>query len=981
MADAKGRKTLVQSLRQKLKTQFVDTSNYDDIIVETKIREWLNNHACHAQEKVTKKRMHVSGKPNAFKVWDTLERDKVTEAARALAADKGCNVSKVWRVAWSAKWAKLSEEEQKVYEEKAKSWRNGTLDDKMKMKLREQRMMQYLKKFAKTMWDTMGIRMAFMLAYPKEAGSLKVEMVEVNHAITNGTPFGAYPGWLRAYQPLAKVFSEWAKGEYDVTETTVTVKKTPADCMRAMDKIRLMANGFPLLPSVPEGMAEAPLKVMKVQVRDFMNHHYALAKGVRNCKSPWTKLNSIDDINEVIPAEMLPENFQWIDPSKMTSVPVCALLDHWWARQEEHGPEQTMRFTQYFDKDGEAAPAKYDPLPPLDGSAQALEEGSEHEVQEALTPKKAGKAKKKGKPVRKVTGKVASKATKGKAAPGGAKGGGRKCKTKDAYDSEDDARSSQDSDRSSPDIPSMASEEDMASDEDSGDGESVIANKVKGKAVATTNGRKANNGGAPQASGSSGAKTKAKRGLQDLPLGELHRFDTEETDEASSELEPSTKELRLELQGRAPRLTGGSTVGSTVPHLVKRRDVFLATLSVEPRYQDMLKEVKIATVPQVYRFARYDPIPWSEWSYGQRYLPPSFHVVDNFDIVENWLGDKPWLTKYRFLHPQGFIEEGKPTNLSDYVVNSAISFDAVEQLLCCCEIITLDMVEGNVTHAMVKPVSKPAIRGAPQGGDGLGGQEEQEGDASARTHDGAATAAKVHKAHQPAPMADKPIIPSGGDEGPSQETSGGASDDGEEDDAHLSIPSSGAERPPPPSFIPKMRKAAATKDSLSGQAKVLQGRLITDALQSNIPGRITRSQRQAMDESPAKNTRSQHPLGAVKDLKKLPDPKRKRQPARPEPDGEDSSGEDNPPPRKRGRGTRDELVVASPRKKNARAEDSDDGDKPPTKRRRALPQTPEVKDKGETKLKPVRLGKAAAKVKESGQVGAGRKTRSGGTRP
>ncbi|KAL6297816.1 hypothetical protein BKA93DRAFT_831214, partial [Sparassis latifolia] len=394
-ADAKGRKTLVQSLRQKLKTQFVDTSNYDDIIVETKIREWLNNHARHAQEKATKKRMHVSGKPNAFKVWDALERDKVTEAARALAAEKGCNVSKVWRVARSAEWAKLSEEEQKVYEEKAESWRNGTLDDKTKMKLREQRMMQYLKKFAKTMWDTMGIRMAFMLAYPKEAGSLKVEMVEVNHAITNGTPFGAYPGWLRAYQPLAKVFSEWAKGEYGVTETTVTVKKTPADCMRAMDKIQLTANGFPLLPSVPEGMAEAPLKVMKVQVRDFMNHHYALAKGVRNCKSPWTKLNSIDDINEVIPAEMLPENFQWIDPSKMTSVPVRALLDHWRARQEEHGPEQTMRFTQYFDKDGEAAPAKYDPLPPLDGSAQALEEGSEHEVQEALTPKKAGKAKKK----------------------------------------------------------------------------------------------------------------------------------------------------------------------------------------------------------------------------------------------------------------------------------------------------------------------------------------------------------------------------------------------------------------------------------------------------------------------------------------------------------------------------------------------------------------------------------------------------------
>ncbi|KAL6297726.1 hypothetical protein BKA93DRAFT_754696 [Sparassis latifolia] len=74
-----------------------------------------------------------------------------------------------------------------------------------------------------------------------------------------------------------------------------------------------------------------------------------------------------------------------------------------------------------------------------------------------------------------------------------------------------------------------------------------------------------------------------------------------------------------------------------------------------------------------------------------------------------------------------------------------------------------------------------------------------------------------------------------------------------------------------------------------------------------------------------------HPLGAVKDLKKLPDTKRKRQPAHPEPDGEDSSGEDNSPPRKHGRGTRDELVVASLRKKNARAEDLDDGNKPPTK--------------------------------------------------
>ncbi|KAL6297799.1 hypothetical protein BKA93DRAFT_754636 [Sparassis latifolia] len=859
-ADAKGRKTLVQSLRQKLKTQFVDTSNYDDIIVETvsKNREWLNNHARHAQEKATKKRMHVSGKPNAFKVWDALERDKVTEAARALAADKGCNVSKVWRVARSAEWAKLSEEEQKVYEEKAESWRNGTLDDKTKMKLREQRMMQYLKKFAKTMWDTMGIRMAFMLAYPKEAGSLKVEMVEVNHAITNGTPFGAYPGWLRAYQPLAKVFSEWAKGEYGVTETTVTVKKTPADCMRAMDKIQLTANGFPLLRRCPK--------------------FTALAKGVRNCKSPWTKLNSIDDINEVIPAEMLPENFQWIDPSKMTSVP-------------------------YFDKDGEAAPAKYDPLPPLDGSAQALEEGSEHEVQEALTPKKAGKAKKKGKPVRKVTGKAASKATKGKAAPGGAKGGGRKCKTKDAYDSEDDARSSQDSDRSSPDIPSMASEEDTASDEDSGDGESVIANKAKGKAVATTNGRKANNGGAPQASGSGGAKTKAKRGLQDLPLGELHRFDTEETDEAWSELEPSTKELRLELQGRAPRLTGGST--------------------------DMLKEVKIATV--VYRFARYDPIPWSEWSYGQRYLPPSFHAVDNFDIIENWLGDKPWLTKYRFLHPQG-------------VQQSAL---VIEQLLRCCEIITLDMVEGNVTHAMVKPVSKPAIRGAPQGGDGLGGQEEQEGDASARTHDGAATAAKVHKAHQPAPMADKPIIPSGGDEGPSQETSGGASDDGEEDDAHLSVPSSGAERPPPPPFIPKTRKAAATEDRPSGQAKALQERSIT------MPFRVI---------SPAGSL-------AVSVKRWMSCPPRipalwRRQSATSEAwtwySGRVGSG--------------------LPRKKNARAEDSDDGDKPPAKRRRALPQTPEVKDKGETKLKPV-VWESSRQSEREWPSWRRSQDRSGGTRP
>ncbi|KAL6300785.1 hypothetical protein BKA93DRAFT_752422 [Sparassis latifolia] len=654
MADAKGRKTLVLSLRQKLKTQFVDTSNYDDIIVETKIREWLNNHARHAQEKATKKCMHVSGKPNVFKVWDALERDKVTEAMRALMTEKGCNAFK-HKANPDLRQAK------------------GAANDAISEEVRQD----------------------------YEAGSLKVEMVEVNHAITNGTPFGTYPGWLCAYQPLAKVFSEWAKGEYGATETTVMVKKTPADCMRVMDKIQLMANGFPLLSSVLE----------------------ALAKGVRNCKSPWTKLNSIDDINEVIPVEMLPENFQWMDPAKLTSVPIRALLDHWRACQEEHGPEQTMRFTQYFDKDGEAAPTKYDPLPPLDRSAQALEEGSKDEVQEALTPKKAGKVKKKGKPVRKVTGKAASKATKGKAAPGRAKGGGRKCKTKDAYDLEDDARSSHDSDRSSPDIPSMASEEDTASDEDSGDGESMIAKKAKGKAVTTTNGCKANNGGAPQASGSDGAKMKEKRGLQDLPLGALHRFDTEETDEASNELEPSTKELRLELQGRAPHLTGGSTVGSTVPHLVKRRD-------------DMLKQVKIATV---------------------------------------------------------FIEEGEPTNLPDYVANSAISFDSVEQLLHCCEIITLDMVEGNVTHAMVKPVSKPAICGASQGGDGLGGQEEQEGDASARTHDGAATAAKVHKAHQPATMADNPIIPSGGDEGPSQETSGGASDDGEEDDVHASVPSSGAE--------------------------------------------------------------------------------------------------------------------------------------------------------------------------------------------
>ncbi|KAL6297735.1 hypothetical protein BKA93DRAFT_831294 [Sparassis latifolia] len=467
-ADAKGLKTLVQSLHQKLKTQFVNTSNYDDIIVET--------------EKATKKRMHVSGKPNAFKVWDALERDKITEAVRALATEKGCNVSKVWRVTQSAEWAKLSKEEQKAYEAKAESWQNGTLDHKMKMKLRKQRMMQYLKTFAKTMWDTMGIRMAFMLAYSKEAGSLKVEMMEVNHAITNETPFRAYFGWLRAYQPLAKVFSEWAKGEYGVTETTVIVKKTPADCMWAMDKILLMANGFPLLSSVPKGMAEVPLKVMKVQVQDFMNHHYTLAKGVRNCKSPWTKLNSIDDINEVIPAEMLPENFQWIDPSKLTS-------------------------------DGKAAPAKYDPLPPLDGSAQALEEGSEHEVQEALTPKKAGKAKKKGKAVHKVTRKAVLKATKGKAAPGGAKGGGRKCKMKDAYNLEDNARSSQDSDRSSPDISSMASKEDTASDEDSGDGESMIANKVKGKVVATTNGCKAYNGSAPQASSSGSAKMKEKQGL------------------------------------------------------------------------------------------------------------------------------------------------------------------------------------------------------------------------------------------------------------------------------------------------------------------------------------------------------------------------------------------------------------------------------------------------------------------------------------
>ncbi|KAL6297759.1 hypothetical protein BKA93DRAFT_754671 [Sparassis latifolia] len=364
-------------------------------------------------------------------------------------------------------------------------------------------------------------------------------------------------------------------------------------------------------------------------------------------------------------------------------------------------------------------------------------------------------------------------------------------------------------------------------------------------------------------------------------------------------------------------------------------------LSVKLRYQDMLKQVKIATVPQVYRFARYDPIPWSEWLYGQRYLPPSFHAVDNFDIVENWLGDKPWLTKYRFLHPQGvqqsalvigmvlrdltrsqFIEEGEPTNLSDYVVNSAISFDAVEQLLRCCEIITLDMVEGNVTHAMVKPVAMA-----------LGARRSRKVMPLQELTMALLLLPKFTRLTSLLPWLNNPIIPSGGDEGLSQETSGGASDDDEEDNAHLSIPSSGAERPPPPPFIPKMRKVAATEGHPSGQAKVLQGRSITDALQSNIPSRITRSQCQAMDESLTKNTRSQHPLGAVKDLKKLSDPKRKCQPAHPEPDGEDSSGEDNLPPRKRGRDTRDELVVASPRKKNARAEDSDDGDKPPAKRR------------------------------------------------
>ncbi|KAG1743969.1 uncharacterized protein EDB91DRAFT_1246853 [Suillus paluster] len=270
---------------------------------------------------------------------DVLKRIEVEYGAKQGAPDMfKYYQATVWKV-----MEELSDEELEKAKETADKWSNNIPPPEIQVQVAGKKGPAYMEHFSNEMWRQCRMRVFVLSAWKNEQGQVLPGTHDDNEALGDRDSFMKTKDW----EDIKPMWQEYAQAQFSAEARDGERQEKGHQKRPRKPAFELEVNGEGI-PSLPDTV-QTKLEEKKAIVRVFLTTHYRLCSGIDKAVVPWSAIIECED--DFISLMYLPSRVHLKDPSKLQHSDATALLNFWYARQE-NGNDPIFLFKAWKNKVG-----------------------------------------------------------------------------------------------------------------------------------------------------------------------------------------------------------------------------------------------------------------------------------------------------------------------------------------------------------------------------------------------------------------------------------------------------------------------------------------------------------------------------------------------------------------------------------------------------------------------------------------------------
>ncbi|KAI0915582.1 hypothetical protein AcV5_003765 [Taiwanofungus camphoratus] len=250
--------------------------------------------------------------------------------------------------------AAVSEEQKAAYVREAEIWNTEGAPADVQMARVEKHGEKAVKEFAQYVFKMMGMRVYVLGTYRGKNAKIYTTDFDFNDQLGGGNKVEDKVADWNSEEYL-RLFKRYANTQF-APEQEVDGEEEPKKRKRNTEpalELDTTEDGEPLLPS-QEVISVASLNQKKQLIAQFVCMHYVKCCGMPEAKVPWGVLQSEQD--KYISAVYMPEDITLKDCTKIIQADVDQLLNFWSDQQDDPEVDYTFKFKAWKGRDKEPQP-------------------------------------------------------------------------------------------------------------------------------------------------------------------------------------------------------------------------------------------------------------------------------------------------------------------------------------------------------------------------------------------------------------------------------------------------------------------------------------------------------------------------------------------------------------------------------------------------------------------------------------------------
>nr|VWP01974.1 3-isopropylmalate dehydrogenase (3-IPM-DH) (IMDH) (EC (Beta-IPM dehydrogenase) [Ganoderma boninense] len=329
--------------------QLDDSDAYKVKFMTGKVRNWFQNHT---EKRSGRLPLRIYNDFSPMRIWGHKNRDLIRDTV-AEANDGEEPDDRAYIVQWNETvhrlWDELPDEEQQPYVRLAELWAVQGPDNELKPWMAEKRGPAWMRSVGSMFWTQCGMPVFIYGMFKDTNGRLRATVYDTTELWADADPttplFRNVKSWDQDFRRKAWTFFQAILEPEHATQDTLALVQGTRRQAAAPFTFELHSDGTPILTDKENGKATPTYRRQRI-LREYLRIHYSHASGREERFVPWQSLR--DNQEKFFPPGMLPEGFQFEDPSKITDDQLVDFFKHVAkieARPE--GQDNRFRFSHY----------------------------------------------------------------------------------------------------------------------------------------------------------------------------------------------------------------------------------------------------------------------------------------------------------------------------------------------------------------------------------------------------------------------------------------------------------------------------------------------------------------------------------------------------------------------------------------------------------------------------------------------------------